>query len=50
MGMAQAAVAECRKAVELDPLSLLNNYVLGNTYFLVREYDKHCNKRTARLR
>jgi tetratricopeptide (TPR) repeat protein len=26
--------------VELDPLSLLNNYVLGNTYFLVREYDK----------
>jgi eukaryotic-like serine/threonine-protein kinase len=40
MGRAQEAVAECRKAVELDPLSLLNNYVLGNTYFLVREYDK----------
>jgi serine/threonine protein kinase/tetratricopeptide (TPR) repeat protein len=39
MGRAQEAVAECRKAVELDPLSLLNNYVLGNTYFLVREYD-----------
>ena len=40
MGRAQEAVAECRKAVELDPLSLLNNYVLGNTYYLVREYDK----------
>ena len=40
MGRAQEAVAECRKAVELDPLSLLNNYVLGNTYFLVREYDQ----------
>jgi adenylate cyclase len=40
MGRTQEAVAECRKAVELDPLSLLNNYVLGNTYFLVREYDK----------
>ena len=40
MGRAQEAVAECRKAVELDPLSLLNNYVFGNTYYLVREYDK----------
>jgi tetratricopeptide (TPR) repeat protein len=40
MGRAQEAVAECRKAVELDPLSLLNNYVLGNTYYLAREYDK----------
>jgi eukaryotic-like serine/threonine-protein kinase len=39
MGRAREAVAECRKAVELDPLSLLNNYVLGNTYYLVREYD-----------
>jgi len=40
MGRAEQAVAECRRAVELDPLSLLNNYVLGNTYFLVRHYDK----------
>jgi serine/threonine protein kinase/tetratricopeptide (TPR) repeat protein len=40
MGRAQEAIAECRKAVELDPLSLLNNYVLGNTYYLAREYDK----------
>jgi TolB-like protein/Tfp pilus assembly protein PilF len=34
------AIAECKRAVELDPLSLINNADLGNTYSSARRYDE----------
>ena len=40
MGTSSDAISECRKAVELDPLSLLNNTDLADTYYKAREYDK----------
>ena len=40
MGRHREAIAEMKKALELDPLSLpLNNY-MGNTYLYAEEYDK----------
>jgi tetratricopeptide (TPR) repeat protein len=40
MGRHQEAIAEMKKALELDPLSLpLNNY-MGNTYLYAGEYEK----------
>ena len=35
----QEALAECRKAVELDPLSPMNNFALADEYFLARQYS-----------
>jgi serine/threonine protein kinase/tetratricopeptide (TPR) repeat protein len=40
MGRSSEAIAECRKTVEIDPLSLLSNLDLANTYYLAREYDQ----------
>jgi len=40
MGKSSDAIAECRKAVELDPLSLLCNYDLAFTYYLARDYSQ----------
>jgi eukaryotic-like serine/threonine-protein kinase len=40
MGKSLDAIAECRKAVELDPLSLLYNYDLAFTYYLARDYSQ----------
>lgn len=40
MGRITDAIAECRKAVELDPLSLLNNGDLTYVYVLARDYDQ----------
>jgi TolB-like protein/Tfp pilus assembly protein PilF/predicted Ser/Thr protein kinase len=39
-GRTQQGLAECRRAVELDPLSSLNNYALADEYFLAREYTR----------
>lgn len=39
-GRVDEAIAEMKKAVELDPLSLIINTNLGRTYFLARQYDK----------
>ena len=35
----QEALADCRRAVELDPLSPMNNFALADEYFLAREYS-----------
>jgi serine/threonine protein kinase/tetratricopeptide (TPR) repeat protein len=40
MGRSSEAIAECRKAVELDPLSPLYNYDLASAYYLAREYEQ----------
>jgi len=40
MGRISEAIAECRKAVELDPLSLLNNGDLTITYLFAHDYDQ----------
>jgi eukaryotic-like serine/threonine-protein kinase len=40
MGKSSEAIAECRKAIELDPLSLLYNFDLASTYYLARQYDQ----------
>jgi serine/threonine protein kinase/tetratricopeptide (TPR) repeat protein len=39
-GRTQQGLAECRRAVELDPLSSLNNFALADEYFLAREYTQ----------
>lgn len=39
-GQTQLGLAECRRAVELDPLSSLNNFALADEYFLAREYTQ----------
>jgi serine/threonine-protein kinase len=39
-GRVDEAIAEMKKAAELDPLSLIINTNLGRTYFLARQYDK----------
>jgi adenylate cyclase len=38
-GRSQEALAECRRAVELDPLSPMNNFALADEYFLARQYS-----------
>jgi tetratricopeptide (TPR) repeat protein len=40
MGESAQAIAECRKAVELDPLSITANFDLADTYFLARQYNQ----------
>jgi DNA-binding winged helix-turn-helix (wHTH) protein/TolB-like protein len=40
LGKPQQAIAECRKALELEPLCLWFNIKLSITYYLAREYDK----------
>ena len=40
MGKSPEAVAECRKAVELDPLSLVYNFSLSETLYDARDYDR----------
>jgi TolB-like protein/tRNA A-37 threonylcarbamoyl transferase component Bud32/Tfp pilus assembly protein PilF len=37
-GKPQQGIADCRAAVELDPLSVLNNWLLAAEYYLVRDY------------
>ena len=39
-GRFDEAIVEGKRAVELDPLSLINNADLGNDYFLARRYDE----------
>lgn len=40
MGRSSEAIAESRKAVALDPLSLRSNFNLADSYYQAREYDK----------
>ena len=40
MGRQAEAAAEARKAVELDPLSLLMNMTLGLTAYMARDYER----------
>jgi len=40
MGRSAAAIAECRRSTELDPLSVLKNWDLANTYYLARDYKR----------
>jgi TolB-like protein/Tfp pilus assembly protein PilF len=39
-GRFDEGIVEGKRAVELDPLSLINNTDLGNDYFLARRYDE----------
>ena len=40
VGRMDEAIAEVKKALELDPLSLIINTNLGYTYYYARQYDK----------
>ena len=40
IGRFDEAIAEGKKSVELDPLSLVNNADLGGTYMVARRYDE----------
>ena len=40
MGRSDEAIAEEKRAVELDPLSLIINRVLGATFYFARKYDE----------
>ena len=40
MGRHQEAIAEIKRAQELDPLSLIITYVVGDTYLKARQYDR----------
>jgi serine/threonine protein kinase/tetratricopeptide (TPR) repeat protein len=48
LGKGAEAVAECRKAVELDPLSILPNYSLADVLLLARQYDE-CLRQANRV-
>jgi serine/threonine-protein kinase len=39
MGRHQEAIAEIKRAQELDPLSMIISYVVGDTYLKARQYD-----------
>lgn len=39
LGRFDEAIAEMKKALELDPLSLIMNTDVGATYFMGRRYD-----------
>ena len=39
MGRSQGGLAQCRKAVELDPLSVLDNWGLAAEYYVTRDYN-----------
>jgi serine/threonine protein kinase/tetratricopeptide (TPR) repeat protein len=38
-GKSQEGIAYCRKAIELDPLSILNNWSTAVEYYFVRDYS-----------
>ncbi|HXM95433.1 MAG TPA: tetratricopeptide repeat protein [Candidatus Dormibacteraeota bacterium] len=38
-GRTQEALADCRKAIALDPLSPMNNFALADEYFFARDYS-----------
>ncbi len=40
MGRTDEGIAEIKRALELDPLSLINNWVLGKNYYLARRFDQ----------
>jgi len=40
MGRFNEAIAECRRALELDPFSLRINQHLGNSFYYARRYDE----------
>ena len=40
MGRLEEAIAEEKQAVELDPLSLVNNRTLGVAFYVSRQYDQ----------
>jgi tetratricopeptide (TPR) repeat protein len=40
LGKSEQAIAEMKKALELDPFSRIYNTVLGITYFYARKYDQ----------
>jgi TolB-like protein/DNA-binding winged helix-turn-helix (wHTH) protein len=40
LGKSEEAIAEMKKALELDPFSRMDNTVLGCTYFYARKYDQ----------
>jgi len=44
MGKPRDGVAECRKAVELDPLSSLPNYLLADALYFARDYQSCINQ------
>ena len=39
-GRDEEAIAEARRALELDPLSLIINEALGNVFYFARQYDE----------
>jgi adenylate cyclase len=40
LGMSEQAIAEMKKALELDPFSRIYNTIFGLTYFYARKYDQ----------
>jgi TolA-binding protein len=40
MGRSPEAITECRKAVELDSFSMIDNFILGRAYYHNRDYDQ----------
>jgi tetratricopeptide (TPR) repeat protein len=49
MGRVQEAIVECRKAVELEPLSLLYNLGLSVSYFFARDYEQSLQQASRTL-
>jgi eukaryotic-like serine/threonine-protein kinase len=49
IGKPQDGVAECRKAVELDPLSSLPNYLLADALYFARDYQSCIDQATKTL-
>ena len=49
LGRFDEAIAEVKRAVELDPLSLIINEDLGNTYYYARRYDEAIEQLTKTL-
>jgi tetratricopeptide (TPR) repeat protein len=36
----EGTIAERKRGVELDPLSLLDNHILGQAFYFARQYDQ----------
>src|SRR5438552_3443378 len=49
LGRFDEAIAEVKRALELDPLSLIINEDLGNTYYSARRYDEAIEQLTKTL-
>jgi TolB-like protein len=49
VGRVSEAVAECRRAAELDPLSPIYNFGLSNIYYLARDYDRSIDQANKTL-